>query len=164
VKLSVREAVARAAVIFEINTEREGVLALGASAGLCPQNSDSLILAELTEPKARFLWEWSAFVHAAVLYGLMEHAPAVTVVEYLRGTSELMERNGYDKEQIELFTDTAFKAYSEALINKRPQDCPSIFFKRFSDSDLKDVDYGSAARISTAMAMMLSASLDTFEK
>ena len=76
-KLDVATAVQAAGILFELNTGENGVLAMAQKAQL-PCASD--------EEKKRLMLEWRAYVHAAVLYGLIVQAPNVVVVEYLRVT------------------------------------------------------------------------------
>ena len=163
-KLSVRDAVERAAVVFEMNAETKAVLGLGMSAGLFGAGEVLPDISDRSDIRARFLYEWRGFAHAAVLNALMEHAPGVTVLEYLRATTELLGRLGYAAEDIEGFTDTAFKAYSDSFINKKPEECPRIFFDRLSGVPLEKADKHAAAVISGTMAMLTAAALDVFEK
>ncbi|MBO4318680.1 MAG: hypothetical protein J5855_10485 [Mailhella sp.] len=162
--LSVAEAVRRAAYVFEMNVSEKEVLALGASAGLCGGDTCGLVLDDLQEKRAGFLYEWRGFAHAAVFNALMEHSPGVTVLEYLRGTVDMMKSLGYSEATALGFVDTAFKAYSDAFINRDAAQCPAIFFDRFLGIPLEKVDKHSAAVLSGTMAMLTAACLDVFEK
>ncbi len=162
--LSVAEAVRRAAYVFGMNASEKEVLALGASAGLCTEDSAGLDLEDMEERRAHFLYEWRGFAHAAVFNALMEHAPGVTVLEYLRGTVDMMKRLGYSETVALDFADTAFKAYSDAFINKQAAHCPSIFFDRLLGVPIEKAEKHSVAVLSGTMAMMTAACLDLFEK
>ena len=100
-KLTVAEAVKAASILFELNTGESGVLALAGKADL-PCATD--------EEKKALMLEWRAFVHAAVLYGLMVQAPNVVVVEYLRVTQQMLGSLGYAPKEAEDFVDGAFRA------------------------------------------------------
>lgn len=80
-QLSVARAVEAAGILFELNSGRQGVLAMAEQAGLSCASPDA---------EKKLLREWYAFVHAAVLYGLMVQAPNIVVVEYLRGTQDIL--------------------------------------------------------------------------
>ena len=153
--LSVAQAVEAAGILFSLNSGRDGVLAMASRAGLpCG-----------TEEEIRtLLWEWQAFVHAAVLYGLMVQAPNVVVVAYLRSTQGMLEHLGYAREEADAFVDGAFRAYSDPLVRTRTQECPQVFFRRLLDKDIADVPANTVAMVSGVMAMILSAVLDKLEQ
>jgi hypothetical protein len=149
--LSLAQAVEAASILFELNTDEKGALAIAARAGLpC----------ESAEQRAAFLWEWRAYVHAAVLYGLMVQAPNVVVVEYLRATRAMLGRLGYDTEQAEAFVDGAFRAYTDPMVRTQTQECPSVFFQRLLGKAIADVPAQTVALVSGVMAMVMSATLD----
>ncbi|WP_298067299.1 hypothetical protein [uncultured Mailhella sp.] len=154
-RLSVAQAVEAAAILFSLNSGRDGVLLMAARSGL-PCSSEEEI--------RRLLLEWRAFVHAAVLYGLMVQAPNVVVVAYLRSTQDMLKQLGYTQEQADAFVDGAFRAYSEPLVRTRTQECPAVFFRRLLDKDITDVPAKTAATVSGIMAMILSAVLDKLEQ
>ena len=95
-RLSVAEAVRAASILYELNSKPEGVLALARQAEL-----------PCSDPGAEkaLLREWRAFVHAAVLYGLMVQAPNIVVVEYLRVTQDMLRHEGYTPDEAERFVD-----------------------------------------------------------
>lgn len=154
-KLTVAEAVKAASILFELNTGESGVLALAGKAGL-PCATD--------EEKKALMLEWRAFVHAAVLYGLMVQAPNVVVVEYLRVTQQMLGSLGYAPKEAEDFVDGAFRAYVDPLVRTRTQECPSVFFLRLLNKDVAEVPAAAAATVSGVMAMILSAILDKLEQ
>ncbi len=154
-KLTVAEAVKAASILFELNTGESGVLALAGKAGL-PCATD--------EEKKALMLEWRAFVHAAVLYGLMVQAPNVVVVEYLRVTQQMLGSLGYAPKEAEDFVDGAFRAYVDPLVRTRTQECPSVFFRRLLNKDVAEVPAAAAATVSGVMAMILSAILDKLEQ
>lgn len=154
-KLTVAEAVKAASILFELNTGEAGVLALAAGAGL-PCTSD--------EEKRTLMLEWRAFVHAAVLYGLMVQAPNVVVVEYLRVTQQMLGSLGYAPKEAEDFVDGAFRAYVDPMVRTKTQECPSVFFRRLLNRDVAEVPATAAATVSGVMAMIMSAILDKLEQ
>ena len=154
-KLTVAEAVKAASILFELNTGESGVLALAGKAGL-PCATD--------EEKKALMLEWRAFVHAAVLYGLMVQAPNVVVVEYLRVTQQMLGSLGYAPKEAEDFVDGAFRAYVDPMVRTKTQECPSVFFRRLLNKDVAEVPAAAAATVSGVMAMILSAILDTLEQ
>jgi len=154
-KLTLAQAVEAAGILFELNTEPKGALAIAARAGL-PCGTDG--------EKAAFLWEWRAYVHAAVLYGLMVQAPNVVVVEYLRATQDMLRRLGYSAEQATDFVDGAFRAYTDPMVRTQTQECPAVFFQRLLSKELADVPAATVALISAVMAMVMSATLDKLEQ
>lgn len=154
-KLTLAQAVEAAGILFELNTAEKGALAIAAQAGL-PCSSE--------EERAAFLWEWRAYVHAAVLYGLMVQAPNVVVIEYLRATQAMLHRLGYSPEQATEFVDGAFRAYTDPMVRTQTQECPAVFFQRMLGKPLSEVPAQSVAMISTVMAMVMSATLDKLEQ
>ena len=154
-KLSVEEAVKAASILFELNAGESGVLALAGRAGL-PCATE--------EEKKALMLEWRAFVHAAVLYGLMVQAPNVVVVEYLRVTQQMLGSLGYAPKEAEDFVDGAFRAYVDPLVRTKTQECPSVFFRRLLNKDVTEVPASAAAVVSGVMAMILSAILDKLEQ
>ena len=154
-KLTLAQAVEAAGILFELNTEPKGALSIAARAGL-PCGTDG--------EKAAFLWEWRAYVHAAVLYGLMVQAPNVVVVEYLRATQDMLRRLGYSAEQATDFVDGAFRASTDPMVRTQTQECPAVFFQRLLGKELADVPAATVALISAVMAMVMSATLDKLEQ
>jgi len=154
-KLTLAQALEAAAILFELNTEERGALAIAERAGL-PVAAEN--------ERAAFFWEWRAYVHAAVLYGLMVQAPNVVVVEYLRSTQSMLQRLGYSEDQAAEFVDVPFRAYSEPMVKTQTQECPSVFFRRLLEKDLTDVPAQTVAMMSGVMAMVMSAILDKLEQ
>ena len=154
-KLTLAQAVEAAGILFELNTAEAGVLAIAQKAGL-PCATD--------EERAALMLEWRAYVHAAVLYGLMVQAPNVVVVEYLRVTQAMLGRLGYTPEQAESFVDGAFRAYTDPMVRTQTQECPSVFFRRLMGKELSEVPAQTAAMMSGVMAMVMSAVLDKLEQ
>lgn len=154
-KLTLAQAVEAASILFELNTAEQGVLAIAQKAGL-PCATD--------EERGRLMLEWRAYVHAAVLYGLMVQAPNVVVVEYLRVTQAMLRRLGYAQEQADAFVDGAFREYTDPMVRTQTQECPSVFFRRLMGKELSDVPAQTAAMMSGVMAMVMSAVLDKLEQ
>ena len=154
-KLTLAQAVEAAGILFELNTEAKGALAIAARADLpC----------SFEEEQQAFLWEWRAYVHAAVLYGLMVQAPNVVVVEYLRATQDMLRRLGYSAEQATDFVDGAFRAYADPMVRTQTQECPTVFFQRLLNKPIAEVPSQTVALISAVMAMVMSATLDKLEQ
>ncbi len=154
-RLSVMQAVEAAGILFSLNTEREGVLAMAARADL-PCGTDEAV--------HKLLWEWRAFVHAAVLYGLMVQTPNVVVVAYLRTTPEMLASLGYAQEEADAFVDGAFRAYSEPMVRTKTQECPAVFFRRLLGREIGEVPAHSVSVVAGVMAMIISAVLDKLEQ
>lgn len=154
-RLSVAEAVQAASILYELNSGREGVLNMARQAELSCAGPDG---------EKALLREWRAFVHAAVLYGLMARAPNIVVVEYLRATQDMLKRSGYTPAEAEQFVDEAFRAYVEPLLRTRTRECPAVFFRRLSGTELADAPPRSAAVVSGVMAMIFAAVLDKLEQ
>lgn len=154
-RLTLAQAVEAASILFELNTEPKAALTIAARAGLPCATEE--------EQKA-FLWEWRAYVHASVLYGLMVQAPNVVVVEYLRVTQDMLHRLGYGSEQATDFVDGAFRAYTDPMVRTQTQECPSVFFQRLLNKPMADVPAQTVAMISAVMAMVMSATLDKLEQ
>lgn len=154
-KLTVAAAVQAAGILFELNTGEGGVLAMAQRAALpCATEAE----------KRKLMLEWRAFVHAAVLYGLMVQAPNVVVVEYLRVTQDMLGKLGYSPAEAEDFVDDAFRAYADPMVRTSTQECPGVFFRRLLNKDVADVPADTAAMVSGVMAMVMSAILDKLEQ
>ena len=154
-KLTVARAVEAAGILFELNTRESGVMAMAQKAGL-PCGT--------AEEKSRLMLEWRAYVHAAVLYGLMVQAPNVVVVEYLRVTQSMLQKLGYSPKEAEDFVDGAFRAYVDPMVRTKTQECPGVFFRRLLNRDVSEIPPATAAMVSGVMAMIMSAVLDKLEQ
>lgn len=154
-KLTVAHAVEAAGILFELNTRESGVMAMAQKAEL-PCGT--------AEEKSRLMLEWRAYVHAAVLYGLMVQAPNVVVVEYLRVTQDMLGRLGYSPEEASDFVDGAFRSYVDPMVRTQTQECPAVFFRRLLDRSVEEVPQNTAAMVSAVMAMIMSAILDKLEQ
>lgn len=153
--LSVAEAVRAAGILYELNSGRDGVLSMAARAGLPCAGP---------EEEKTLLREWRAFVHAAVLYGLMTQAPNVVVVEYLRVTQSMLEQAGYTPAEAEAFVDGAFRAYVEPLLRTQTRECPSVFFRRLLGREPSELPARTVATVAGVMAMIFAAVLDKLEQ
>lgn len=154
-RLTLAEAVEAAGILFALNTEEKGVLAIARRAGLpcgTPEEQASLML------------EWRAYVHAAVLYGLMVQAPNVVVVAYLRETQAMLSRLGYSEEEAKGFVDGAFRDYTDPMVRTQTQECPAVFFRRLLGKPLADLPPQTVAMVSGVLAMIMSAVLDKLEQ
>lgn len=109
--------------------------------------------------------EWYAFVHAGLVYGLMEHAPNIVVVEYVRSTHAILEHcAGYSAAEADLFVDEAFTPYLDFLSRNEAKLCAVLFLQRvFGHDDIRAVPSKKIAFVSGMMALTLSGILDAME-
>lgn len=179
-KLSLQEAVHAGHMVYSLNTDKEAVLRL-ASRFSCLEclpsqkiEIKSPTLSFLSDLNERFLWEWRAFVHAAIMHGLSKYAPAIVVVEYLRTVQNVLKNQyeNYTEEMGKDFIDEPFNQYIQVVLEEKIQECPTLFFKRLFDIDIKNQENplknekytNCLAGISSTMAMLFAASEDSFEK
>lgn len=179
-KLSLQEAIQAGHYVYSLNTEKEASLRL-AEHFACLELLDNIkikhtlpCLTVLSDSRELFLWEWRAFVHAAIIHGLSKYAPAIVVVEYVRTVQNVLQTQypvDYD-ELIKVFIDEPFSQYVQVVLEEKNQECPAIFFKRLFDIDIKNhikMDTNEKyttclAGITSTMAMLFAASEDAFEK
>lgn len=154
-QLTVARAVEAAGILFELNTGKAGLLAMADRAELPHAAPDE---------EKKLLREWYAFVHAAVLYGLMVQAPNIVVVEYLRATQAMLAGLGFTPDEATAFVDDAFRAYVDPLVRTRTEECPGVFFRRLSGREVSEVPPRQLAVVSGVMAMILAAILDKLEQ
>lgn len=154
-QLTVARAVEAAGILFELNTGKAGLLAMADRAELPHTSPDE---------EKKLLREWYAFVHAAVLYGLMVQAPNIVVVEYLRATQAMLAGLGFTPDEATAFVDDAFRAYVDPLVRTRTEECPGVFFRRLSGRKVSEVPPRQLAVVSGVMAMILAAILDKLEQ
>ncbi len=154
--LSLSQGVEAACILFSLNTEHNQV----------KQFTANIKETGLNVKDMNFLYrEWYGFVHAAIVAGLMVHAPNSVLVEYLRCTTKLLKTHGIDKKEAKLFVDTHFAPYMEMLGKDEKQNCPKHFFKATVGADnLQDVPPRALALVSATMAMLLSAIADKLEQ
>ncbi len=154
--LSRAQGVEAACILFSLNTDRAQVDQLATNineSGL--QISDGEL----------FRKEWYGFVHAAIVAGLMVHAPNSVLVDYLRSTSSLLKEHGIPKNDAKSFVDTHFAPYMEMLGKQEQQSCPEYFFKAvFGIESQLQVPARALALVSATMAMLLSAIADKLEQ
>ncbi len=154
--LSRSQGVEAACILFSLNTKRDQVQELASNI----EESGLLV-----KDKELFCREWYGFVHAAIVAGLMVHAPNSVLVDYLRCTSALLKEHGIAKSEAKNFVDTHFAPYMEMLGKEEQQKCPSQFFKAvFGAHDLQQVPPRALALVSATMAMLLSAITDKLEQ
>lgn len=154
-QLTVARAVEAAGILFELNSGRQGVLAMAERAELPHSAPDE---------EKKLLREWYAFIHAAVLYGLMVQAPNIVVVEYLRATQGMLAGKGFTPDEATAFVDDAFRAYVDPLVRTRTEECPGVFFRRLLGKEVSEVPARQLAVVSGVMAMVLAAVLDKLEQ
>ncbi len=154
--LSRAQGVEAACILFSLNTERSQV----------EQLANNIKESELLINDSEFFFrEWYGFVHAAIVAGLMVHAPNSVLVDYLRSTSNLLKTHGIAKSEAKKFVDTHFAPYMEMLGKEEQQKCPSHFFKAvFNIQVLHQVPPRALALMSATMAMLLSAIADKLEQ
>lgn len=156
-KLSLAEAVEAASILFELNSNREALRRVA-------ENAVLQVPGDPAEADDKLWLEWAAFVHAAVLYALMAHAPNVVVVEYLRTTRNKLSGRGLDEAGINEFVDASFSPYVQPLLRDEARECPDIFFRHLLGRGIAEVDANCAAVISGTMAMVLAAVVDKLEQ
>lgn len=159
--LSIKESLQVAYIIFDKNTHPDSVLHVAEHADLLKEEYKQEKFSSVEE---QFLWEWRAFTFAAILHGLSEHAPAQTVVEFLRTIQQSLQVLGYNEEQALDFTDNPFQQYVNHILEKDPKACPTTFFKRYMNTAIENAPEQAVSIISGTMAMLLATSLDCFEK
>ena len=152
-KLSLAEAVQTAATLFQLNTEPQALQTIYQNSGLAEQADEDIFVAE-----------WLAYVHACLVYALMEQAPAAVVVEYLRQTGAMLQSRGYGLEIVDKFIDRRFSQYLAALADQRAKDCPGLLFRAVWGAEIAEVPAKSAGTICVAMSMVLAAILDKLEE
>ncbi len=154
--LSMAQGVEAACILFSLNTEQAQVDQLAANIAEDGLNVNDIKL---------FRLEWYGFVHAAIVAGLMVHAPNSVLVEYLRSTSALLKEHGIPRSEAKNFVDTHFAPYMEMLGKQEQQSCPAHFFKViFGIDSLQQVEPRALALVSATMAMLLSSVADKFEQ
>lgn len=149
--LSCQQSIEAAAALFLLNTEEKGVQSI----------MEQLPLTEAGIQTECFLLEWYAFVHACVVYALMEHAPASVVVGYVRQTHDMLEnKNIVEEKEQQKFVDEVFTGYLKPLTEKQAQLCPHVFL---AHCGLKE-NWGGLPLLSISMALVLAATIDTMEQ
>ena len=155
--LSSAQGVEAAAILFELNTEPAQLERLGTESGL-------LTTPDTPAQRELFLRQWYGFVHAAVVAGLMVHAPNIVVATYLHSTRYLLKARQQNDDMCETFIDTVFSPYMDLLIRERQQECPALFFRQVCGLErVEDAPPRALAIISAAMAMTLGAIQDKLE-
>ncbi len=154
--LSRAQGVEAACILFSLNTKLEQVKQLLTN---IEENG-------LKVPDEDFFYkEWYGFVHAAIVAGLMVHAPNSVLVDYLRSTTNLLKEHNIAKNEAKHFVDTHFAPYMEMLGKEEQQKCPSQFFNAiFGIEDLTKLPPRAVALVSATMAMLLSAVTDKLEQ
>ncbi len=201
--LSLSEAVQVGQMIYSLNTDKQGVLTLASQCGLFlpqilnarknhleknpkplnqddnpAQNANNPLNTheELNQAKDSFYFEWRALVHAAVLHALSECAPAVVVVEYLRGIQSCLmhEEADYTLELGHAFVDDAFNAYTKLAMEKAPEATPKLLLERYARLDIESLNTPNCesdkpliqgvALLSATIAMLFATCMDALEK
>ena len=157
-KLSLKQGVDAACILFTLNSEKEQVLNL-----LVQMEKDSFSPNSID--KELFCFEWYAFVHAAVVAGLMVHAPNITLVEYLRQTSSLLQTKGIAIAKTQNFVDQHFTPYIELVGMEDQKLCPERFFQMVCKiNKIENIPKKALALISATMALVMSAIADKMDK
>ncbi len=157
-KLQKNQAVDAACILFSLNTEPDQVLNM-----LEHMNKDGLH--EYTIDPELFCLEWYGFVHAAIVAGLMVHAPNSVLVEYLRVTISLLKTRNISEEQAHDFVDVHFSPYMELVGKEEQSACPQHFFSVLCHTErIEDIPPRALAFISGTMALVMSAVADKLEQ
>lgn len=153
--LTREQAVQAAAILFEINTRRTELLDMLARAGVPNDESHVEVIEAAVE-------EWYGFVHAAIVYGLMNQAPNAVMAEYLRTTRQLLQQvAGYDEQRIERFIDETFSGYIRLMAQNRQKESPVLFYKRVLGTDtITELPAERVAFLSGMMAITMCTVLD----
>ncbi len=156
-KLHKNQAVDAACILFSLNTEPEHLFAI-----IDQMEKDGFAPQSINRPL--FCREWYGFVHAAIVAGLMVHAPNAVLVDYLRNTSALLKTRHIAKNQAKHFVDTHFAPYMEMVGKEDQKSCPKHFFMRVCQlQNLEDIPPRALALISGTMALVISAVNDKLE-
>lgn len=159
--LSSAEGVEAAAILFELNTDPEQVRRMLEEAGLPTANGKESPAAR----RERCLLHWYGFVHAAVVAGLMVHAPNIVTASYLRSTRYLLKARGQKDTVCDAFVDTYFAPYMELLAREEQKECPALYFRLACGlEDIRAAPPRAAALLAGAMAMTLGAVFDKLEQ
>jgi len=160
-----------ACILFQLNSKTEAILAMARGAQM-PNDY-------LAGPGAdMFCAEWRAFVHAVVTAGLMQHAPNVVFMGYLRQTGNLLADAGStagkpaeDAEAaLTAFVDGPFAQYMPLLAQEQQARCPELFCQRLAVQAAKlrgqatPPDDHAKARLAAIMAMVISAVWDKLDQ
>lgn len=146
-----------ARILWELNTDTAQVVRLGREAEL---------LDDTTPPETIeiFCLQWYGFVHAAIVAGLMQHAPNAVMVAYVSTTQALLLHKGCTQDACHRFIDTVFSPYMQLLAEEKQQQCPAHFFAALHYGDtFAEAPRRAVVCISGAMAMLISAVWDALE-
>ncbi len=157
-KLQKNQAVDAGCILFSLNTEPDQVLNMlehMEKDDFTPKSIDS----------ALFCREWYGFVHAAIVAGLMVHAPNSVLVEYLRNTAALLKTRDIPEEESNTFVDKHFSPYMELVGHSEQKSCPQHFFATVCGiENMENVPPRALAFISSTMALVLSTVTDKLEQ
>ena len=158
-KLSKEEAVQAAVILFELNTKREELLDLLERAGIPCDDAHAALRETAIE-------QWYGFVHAAIVYALMNQAPNAIVAEYLRSTRILLQTiAGYSEDHLEQFIDTTFSGYVRLMAQDKQKESPVLFYKQvLGGNPVEELPVERVAFLSGMMAITMCAILDKLEK
>lgn len=163
--LTSAQGVEAAAILFELNTEPKQVMRMLREADLLDACATDASAAPAEDHAQRLCLHWYGFVHAAVVAGLMVHAPNVVTVSYLRSTRYLLKGRSLSDAVCDSFVDTYFTPYMELLVLERLKECPARFFRLTLGLErMEDVPPRAAALVAGAMAMTLGAVFDKLER
>lgn len=116
----------------------------------------------------RIRLEWFGFVHASVVYALMDTAPNAVVFDYLRSTRTLIAtRAGLDEAALDTFVDVTLAGYLERMARKAQRECPLLFFERLlhlSPGEAAKMPPPRLAFVGGMMAVTLCCILDSVEQ
>ena len=156
-QLSSAQGVEAATILFECNTIPTQVDALATASGIVPEDADASKL-------MKFRLQWYGYVHAAVVAGLMVHAPNIVMATYLRSTTYLLKKLNISDTVCATFVDTYFSPYMELLLHERQKECPALFFRRYAGvENLDSAPQHGVAMLAGAMAMTLGAIHDKLD-
>ncbi len=150
-ELSLKEALEVCFILFQKNIEKQAL------------EEFKIIVAPEIEEK-NFLNEWYGFVLSAIYYGFAKSAPAYMVLEFIRSIKYMLQTIHYTEEEILSFLDNQFQTYIALAIEDKLQQYPAEFYLRLIQKKIEEIDKKQVAILSSAMAMFVATSVDTFEK
>ena len=185
-RLSYAEGVRAACLLFEQNTRDADIREFAERAGLMPRAAEldaalagmkkrpGLAAKEAADTAAsdallrRVRLEWFGFVHAAVVYALMDAAPNDVVFAYLRSTRTLVSTRGeLDEAGVDAFVDQTFAGYLERMARKTQRECPLLFYERLLElapGEAASLPAPRLAFVSGMMAITMCCILDKIEQ
>ncbi len=153
------QAITAACALFELNVNERELEEIAERATL-PYGDG------YPEETARLRREWMGFVHAGIIYAMMDRASSRSVEGYIACTRQLLEHfAGYDSRTTESFIDTTLSSYVGLLLNRQQRQCPQMLLEAVLGKDYASkLSADQIAFIAGMMAITLCNILDTLER